>query len=305
MDKLKVQFSHAMVYKLVFLTQNIQSIAHEIKEAVIQYPDLIDEPIILDMTALSCLPDMDMLKDLITEYQLHVLAITTQHNLQNEVIKWGFQWVHSGNLSNKAKQTPKKPVIAQKLPPQSASKPAATNTATAPQKTQDEWTDHVYAANKALRARKQAQQNPSQKEVKTKEAFKEHTPTVEATTISSTVAQNPPPKTLVHRGAVRSGQRIYAQNTDLIIIGTVSAGAEIIADGHISVYGPLRGRALAGAKGDTNATIFTTHLNAELISIAGIYKTIETPLDVQLNKQTVLIQLEDEHLKMSSEKELN
>lgn len=71
---------------------------------------------------------------------------------------------------------------------------------------------------------------------------------------------------------VRSGQRIYAQNTDLIIQSSVSNGAEIIADGNIHVYGSLRGRAIAGAQGYENARIFCSSLQAELISIAGNFK---------------------------------
>ena len=70
---------------------------------------------------------------------------------------------------------------------------------------------------------------------------------------------------------VRSGQRIYAPNCDLIVTSHVSAGAELIADGNIHVYGMMRGRALAGASGDREAQIFCTHLTAELVSIAGEY----------------------------------
>jgi septum site-determining protein MinC len=70
---------------------------------------------------------------------------------------------------------------------------------------------------------------------------------------------------------VRSGQRIYAPNCDLIVTNHVSAGAELIADGNIHVYGMMRGRALAGAGGDREAQIFCSHLTAELVSIAGEY----------------------------------
>ena len=70
---------------------------------------------------------------------------------------------------------------------------------------------------------------------------------------------------------VRSGQRIYAPNSDLIVTANVSAGAELIADGNIHIYGLMRGRVLAGAAGDTESQIFCTHLHAELISIAGQY----------------------------------
>jgi septum site-determining protein MinC len=92
--------------------------------------------------------------------------------------------------------------------------------------------------------------------------------------------QTPPPpvqnvtpvtKTRLIDVPVRSGQRIYAPNCDLIVTSHVSAGAELIADGNIHVYGMMRGRALAGASGDRDAQIFCTHLTAELVSIAGEY----------------------------------
>ncbi|WP_395480133.1 septum site-determining protein MinC [Candidatus Curculioniphilus buchneri] len=70
---------------------------------------------------------------------------------------------------------------------------------------------------------------------------------------------------------VRSGQQIYAQNSDLIVIGSVNAGAELIADGNIHIYGTMRGRALAGASGNTDSQIFCTSFFPELISIAGQY----------------------------------
>ncbi|MEJ2670159.1 MAG: septum site-determining protein MinC [Gammaproteobacteria bacterium] len=86
-------------------------------------------------------------------------------------------------------------------------------------------------------------------------------------------SERPPSKIVDH--AVRSGQQVYASGGDLIVLGPVSAGAEILADGHIHVYGTLRGRALAGVKGDTTARIFCQKLEAELLSIAGHYKMDE------------------------------
>lgn len=74
---------------------------------------------------------------------------------------------------------------------------------------------------------------------------------------------------------VRSGQQIYAKNSDLIVLAAVSAGAELLADGNIHVYGPLRGRALAGINGNREARIFCQQLGAELLSIAGQYKVAE------------------------------
>jgi len=70
---------------------------------------------------------------------------------------------------------------------------------------------------------------------------------------------------------VRSGQQIYAKDCDLVVMGTVSNGAEVIADGSIHIYGTLRGRAIAGAKGDTKARIFCHNLQPELVAICGTY----------------------------------
>ncbi|NIF21873.1 MULTISPECIES: septum site-determining protein MinC [Pantoea] len=78
-------------------------------------------------------------------------------------------------------------------------------------------------------------------------------------------------KTRVINTPVRSGQQIYARNADLIVTSHVSAGAELVADGNIHVYGMMRGRALAGASGDRACQIFCTNLSAELVSIAGEY----------------------------------
>lgn len=74
---------------------------------------------------------------------------------------------------------------------------------------------------------------------------------------------------------VRSGQRVYASNSDLIVLGPVSPGAEVFADGNVHVYGVLRGRALAGVKGDQHARIFCQSLEAELVSVAGTYRVSE------------------------------
>ena len=74
---------------------------------------------------------------------------------------------------------------------------------------------------------------------------------------------------------IRGGQQVYAQGGDLVVLAPVSPGAELLADGNIHVYGPLRGRALAGIKGDTTARIFCRQLAAEMVSIAGQYKVAE------------------------------
>ncbi|MBV8493020.1 MAG: septum site-determining protein MinC [Alphaproteobacteria bacterium] len=94
---------------------------------------------------------------------------------------------------------------------------------------------------------------------------------------------------------VRSGTQIYARGTDLVVTAAVSAGAELVADGNIHVYGALRGRALAGANGDVEARIFCSRLEAELVSIAGRYLVSEQ-LPQEQRGSSVQIALIDEQL---------
>jgi len=104
----------------------------------------------------------------------------------------------------------------------------------------------------------------------------------------------PPPRTITLDKPLRSGQRFYAKGCDLIVTAMVSAGAEVIADGNIHVYAPLRGRALAGASGDKSARIFTTSLEAELVSVAGLYRTFEAGVPAELARQPATVSLIDE-----------
>ncbi len=86
------------------------------------------------------------------------------------------------------------------------------------------------------------------------------------------------PGALIITKPLRSGQQVYAKGRDLVVMAMVNAGAEVIADGHIHVYAPLRGKAIAGARGNTEARIFALALEPELLSIAGVYRTSEVAL---------------------------
>lgn len=126
-------------------------------------------------------------------------------------------------------------------------------------------------------------------------------PATKAATKSETPAKGPAnggneaqPTMMVDR-PVRSGQRIYARGTDLIVRATVGAGSELLADGNIHVYGALRGRAMAGVGGDKTARVFCLGLDAELVSIAGVYRVNED-LDEQWRGQAVEIQLDKQRL---------
>lgn len=98
--------------------------------------------------------------------------------------------------------------------------------------------------------------------------------------------------TMVVDRPLRSGQRVYARGGDLVVLAAVNAGSEVIADGNIHVYAPLRGRALAGASGDHDARIFSTRFEPELISVAGVYRTFETGVPEHLAGQAVHVSLD-------------
>jgi len=107
-----------------------------------------------------------------------------------------------------------------------------------------------------------------------------------------------PTSALVVDKPLRSGQHVYAKGRDLIVMAMVNAGAEIMADGHIHVYAPLRGKAIAGARGNKEARIYTTCLEAELISIAGVYRTSDNPIPKEVAGKSAQIRLIDDKLVM-------
>lgn len=92
------------------------------------------------------------------------------------------------------------------------------------------------------------------------------------------VAPPAQPGALIVDRPLRSGQQVYARGRDLVVMAMVNPGAEVIADGSIHVYAPLRGKAIAGARGNPEARIFALAMDPELISIAGIYRTSDKPL---------------------------
>jgi septum site-determining protein MinC len=105
--------------------------------------------------------------------------------------------------------------------------------------------------------------------------------------------------TLIVDKPLRSGQQAYAKGGDLVVQAAVNAGAEVLADGSIHVYGPLRGKAIAGSRGNTEARIFTTCLEPELVAIAGVYRTTETPLPKDVAGKPAMVRLVDGVLVMT------
>lgn len=106
----------------------------------------------------------------------------------------------------------------------------------------------------------------------------------------------PAPGTVMVDKPLRSGQQVYARDADLLVLAMVSFGAEVIADGNIHVYAPLRGRAIAGARGDTSARIFSTCMEPQLLSIAGIYRTYEAAMPADVQGKPAQVRLDGEKL---------
>ncbi len=104
-------------------------------------------------------------------------------------------------------------------------------------------------------------------------------------------ASGPAAATLYIERFVRSGQQIYAQGGDLVLLSGISPGSEVIADGNIHCFGPLAGRALAGARGDANARIIATSFGPELVSVAGIYRTFERGVPESIAGRAVVVRM--------------
>jgi len=124
-------------------------------------------------------------------------------------------------------------------------------------------------------------------------------PVAESATLASTRAPSSDAAMpgLIQTSPVRSGQQIYAEQRDLTVLSSVGAGAEVIADGSIHIYGPLRGRALAGANGYTKARIFCRSFQAQLVAVAGQYRTLDD-IPTELHEKPVQIWLEAGELKI-------
>lgn len=124
--------------------------------------------------------------------------------------------------------------------------------------------------------------------------IRRQTPTVDIKTpVPASVAKTPAlADAMVLDKPLRSGQQVYAKGRDLIVLAMVNPGAEVLADGHIHVYAPLRGKAIAGARGFTGARIFAQSMDPELISIAGVYRTSENPLPAEVRGQAAQVSLQ-------------
>lgn len=224
-----------------------------------------NEPVVIDATRIDEVIDWPALRDALREHHLHPVGVVAEGAQQEAALAAGLPTVDVGGAPVRP---PSKPVPEQDVP-------AA---AVIPEKSADTAT---------------AAPSPEAPPVH------ESAPAPAPAPIADTPAE-PAPAAMVINRPLRSGQRVYARHTDLIVIGVVSRGAEVIADGNIHIYGPLRGKAMAGARGDTSARIFTTQLDPELVAIAGVYRVIETGLEAGLQNQPAIVSLSGESLQIEA-----
>lgn len=227
-----------------------------------------NEPVILDAQGLSQAPDWKALAAAMRKHHLHPIGVQAPPDLLASALKAGL-----APLEAAASRTP---AGRSEPAPDSAAEPGAGTHA------------GTGVHNDAAPASRTPGSAPTRAPETAAASLADGTPVGDQTSS----------QTLVIRHPLRSGQRIYAKGGDLIVMGMVSQGAEVIADGHIHVYGPLRGKAMAGAQGRADAMIFTTQLDPELLAIAGVYRVVETKLPDSLHNQAAQVMLDGETLRI-------
>lgn len=240
------------------------------------------EPVVLDATGLSSAPDWHGLVTLLAQHKLPVIGVMgPDGTLIDSARQAGLCKVEISTLNTR--QPPEPTILTEPVADAVKLAPAA-NVRTVSAATDTSATPPP-SPPPAAAPKKPA--TPPRNQGRSNEPV-----------IRETIREVPVPvPTMVLARQLRSGQRVYARNSDLIVIGVVSRGAEVIADGNIHVYGPLRGKAIAGARGNASARIFTSHLDAELLAIAGIYRVIDAEIEPALNKKPVIVELDNDTLK--------
>ncbi len=103
---------------------------------------------------------------------------------------------------------------------------------------------------------------------------------------------------LVVNAPVRSGQTIYYPEGDVTVVGSIASGADVVAGGSIHIYGTLRGRAFAGAHGETQARIFCRRLEAELLAVGEVYLTADQ-IETNVRGRSVQAWIEHESIRIA------
>ena len=276
-------------FTLRLFTADLAAIAALLDEKAAQYAKFANMPFILDATRLNRADALDWTTLLETFAARNVRVVALKHakkDWSEQARAAGLLWLDDGKKANRQPEN-KAGDVAQDGASQTSDDVAAAAQA-------GEQADGKTATDGQPENNRQPENAPSA--APSNEAADEHAEAqaAENNTTQPETQQLPARKTVVVTSPVRTGQQVYAEQADLVVLGMVSEGAEIIADGNIHVYAPMRGRALAGESGDTGARIFLQSMQAELVSIAGIYRVFEQDLPPSLHKKAVQIELQDD-----------
>ena len=274
-------------FTLRLFTADLVVIAALLEEKAAQYAKFANMPFILDATRLQLQRadelDLAAVVALFAARDLRVVALQHGKKDWSELAnKAGLLWLDGGKKANRQPENDADDVANQDV---------ANN-----QHDADSSNDEAQSADNATNHQTQPENAESIEQPAEAGAQTDNpdNPTEEAAN------DKPQPETLLTRktvvvtSPVRTGQQVYAEQADLVVLGMVSERAEILAAGNIHVYAPMRGRALAGESGDTSARIFLQSMQAELVSIAGIYRVFEQNLPPSLHKKAVQIELQDD-----------
>ena len=283
-------------FTLRLFTADLAAIAALLDEKAAQYAKFANMPFILDATRLNRADALDWAALLETFAAKNVRVVALKHakkDWSEQARAAGLLWLDDGKKANRQPEN-KAGDVAQDGASQTsddvaaaaqAGEQAAGKTATDGQPENNRQPENAPPA---------APSNEAADEHAEPQAAENNTTQPENEATQPETQPLPARKTVVVTSPVRTGQQVYAKQADLVVLGVVSEGAEIIADGNIHVYAPMRGRALAGESGDTTARIFLQSMQAELVSIAGIYRVFEQNLPPSLHKKAVQIELQDD-----------
>ena len=269
-------------FTLRLFTADLAAMSALLDEKAAQYAKFANMPFILDATRINRADELDFAALVAAFAARDMCVVALKHGKKDwsEAAKAaGLLWLDSGK---KTHRQPEKDAdaLADAVAEQSEKQTAEPSENETAEHRQPENADHADQAEPIAEHSEPAAE-PSEP------------PAAEASPKQPETIQTAR-KTVVVTSPVRTGQQVYAEQADLVVLGMVSEGAEIIADGNIHVYAPMRGRALAGESGDTTARIFLQSMQAELVSIAGIYRVFEQDLPPSLHKKAVRIELQDD-----------
>jgi septum site-determining protein MinC len=251
-----------------------------VADQVSQAPQLFEfAPVAIDLSALVVAPDADTLDDLAQRLRyagVNPIAVVAEADsplaIAAHALKLGVVAVGKRQKST-AETRAEAPTVQRRIP------------------------DELLAEAKKLEAERVAVANATTQPNPSKPAKSAEPIALEKVAEARNPTPVERPATQIYDGPIRSGQQLYARAKDLVITGSVGAGAEVMADGNVHVYGRLIGKVIAGAQGDRSARIFAQVFGAELVAIAGVFRVLES-IPADLRGQSVQIFLDGEKLKI-------